>query len=56
MYRWHMFKKLIFGNGCRASRSDAPRPPTRRTASRRALQAELMALDRLGRGKNNWRL
>ena len=53
MYRWHRLKKLIFGNDCRASRSDSPRPTTSRVPSRRAQQAELVALDRLGRGKTS---
>lgn len=50
MYRWHRLKKLILGRGGRP-REVAPvdRPPAARVPSRRALQAELLALDRLGR-------
>ncbi len=51
MYRWHRLKKLIFGNDCRTSGASTPRATTSRVPSRRARQAELMALDRLGRGK-----
>ena len=53
MYRWHRLKKLIFGYDCRAPRSDSPRPTTSRVPSRRARQAELVAVDRLGRGKTS---
>ena len=53
MYRWHRLKKLIFGDDCRTSRADSQRPTTSRAPSRPARQAELVALDRLGRGKNS---
>lgn len=53
MYRWHRLKKLIFGDDRRTSRSDSPRPTTSRVPSRRARQAEQVALDRLGRGKTS---
>jgi hypothetical protein len=53
MYRWHRLKKLIFGNDISASPVASPRPIASRVPSRRARQAELMALDRLGRGKNS---
>lgn len=52
MYRWHRLKKLIFGNDTSASRAASPRPTAARVPSRRARQAELVALDRLGRGKS----
>jgi len=53
MYRWHRLKKLIFGNDCSAPPVASPRPTASRVPSRRARQAELMALDRLGRGKTS---
>ena len=53
MYRWNRLKKLIFGHDRGASPVASPRPAASRVPSRRARQAELMALDRLGRGKTS---
>ena len=53
MYRWQRLKKLIFGNDTSASAVASPRPITPRAPSRRGRQAELMALDRLGRVKDS---
>lgn len=52
MQSWNRFKKLIFGDRCRQARPAAPRPPSSRTPSRRARQAEQMALYRLGRDRD----
>jgi hypothetical protein len=53
MFRWSRIKKLIIGNDCGASPVASPRPTAPRLPSRRARQAELVALDRLGRGKTS---
>jgi hypothetical protein len=51
MYHWNRLKKLIFGHDRGALPVASPRPASARVPSRRARQAELVALDRLGRGK-----
>lgn len=53
MYHWNRLKKLIFGRDRGASPVASPRPAAARVPSRRARQAELMALDRLGRGEKS---
>jgi len=53
MYYWNRLKKLIFGHGRGGLPIASLRPTAARVPSRRARQAELMALDRLGRGKNS---
>jgi len=52
MYRWHWFKKLVLEQGYDdAARRSGTRPTTLRVPSRRARQAELMALARLEKRK-----
>lgn len=48
MYRWHWFKRFVLEQGDDdATRRAVTRPTTLRVPSRRARQAELMALARL---------
>jgi hypothetical protein len=53
MYHWNRLKKLILGHGRGVAPVASPRPTAARVPSRRARQAELVALDRLGRGKTS---